>query len=341
LNQYDAWLARRDLILFDQKAMTNSKNIILLFIPGTLWGVSFLLVEIILETVPPFTLTAGRNVISTVALLLILYGRGGRLPKSWQGWQPYLIVGIFSNALPFVIISWGQQYIDSGLASILVSTMPLFTLLLAHFFSVDERLTSLKLAGISLGLMGVVVLIGPGVWQSLGRQVWGQLAVVGGSLSYALSAIYSRRYFQRTRLQADPRRMAALKITTGQFVSSTFLLVPLSFILEKPLLLQPSNASLVALLAQALPITLIPVVVYYYLIDQVGASYASITVYLIPINGVLWGALLLAEPITWHVVLAMSLILAGIAIVNQGTGRGGDFDTGEEPLPPPLAPYAD
>ena len=139
-------------------ATGNWKNIFLLFVPGTLWGVSFLFVEIILETIPPFTLTVSRNMIAVIPLLLALYLLGGRLPRSGQGWQPYLVLGIFNNAIPYALITWGQVHIDSGLATILISTMPLFTILLAQFFIADERLTRTKFFGIGLGLVGVLVL---------------------------------------------------------------------------------------------------------------------------------------------------------------------------------------
>ncbi|MCP4419286.1 MAG: EamA family transporter [Chloroflexi bacterium] len=295
------------------------KNIILLFIPGTLWGGAFLLTEIALETIPPFSLTAVRNLIATIPLVLLLYSRGGQLPTSWKDWFPFFIIGIFSNAFPFVVISWGQLHIDSGLASILVSTMPLFTIILAHFFIAGERLTPNKLVGIALGLFGVIVLIGPGVLRGLGLNIWGQLAVVAGSMSYAVGGIYTQRYLQKDR--TSPQNTRTLAIIAGQFVSSTIFLLPLSLILEKSWMLQPTAASIFSLLALALPITIIPLLIYYHLIDTVGAGVAAITVYLIPINGVFWGALLLKEQVTGSTVMALLLILAGIAVVNGGRGQ--------------------
>jgi drug/metabolite transporter (DMT)-like permease len=129
--------------------MSNWKNTLLLFIPSTLWGVSFLLTEIILETIPPFTLTAWRNLIAIVPFLGLLHLVNGKLPRTWAGWWPYIIIGLFNNALPFVLVAWGQLYIESGLATILLSTMPLFTIILAHFSIADERMTRDKFIGVS------------------------------------------------------------------------------------------------------------------------------------------------------------------------------------------------
>ncbi len=298
------------------QSTTNWKNIVLLFIPGTLWGVSFLLNEIILETIPPFTLTAGRNLITIAAMLGILYTLGGKLARSWQIWQPYFVLGFANNALPFVLISWGQLYIDSGLATILISTMPLFTIILAHFSIADERLTRDKLIGIILGLAGIVVLIGPGVLAGLGLNIWGQFAVLGASVSYAWGAIYSRLYFKKRDAPSGSRWTSLVELTTGQFIASTLLVLPFSLSIEQPWRLNPSMASLNALVVTALVVTIVAVVVYYYLIDEAGATFASTVLYLIPINGVFWGAVILHERVTWQAILALFLILAGIAIIN-------------------------
>ena len=292
------------------------KQIALLFVPGVLWGGAFVLTEMVLETIPPISYTMLRNIITAVALVVILYARNGRLQTTPRAWLTYFVIGFFNNALPFTLVNWGQLTIDSGLASILVSTMPFFTLLLAHFFTDDERLTPPKLLGIGLGLLGIVVLIGPNALSGLGGSLAGQLMVTGAAVSYAIGAILSRSYLRASRQRAVPPQLRALEIVTGQYAATAVLLILLAFTVEDPLALHPSLRSITALLISALPVSLTAVLVYYYLIDAIGASFSALSIYIIPIAGVLMGALLLGEPITLQVIASLVLILLGVAIVN-------------------------
>ncbi len=297
---------------------TNWKYILLLFVPGTLWGSSFLLNVFTLDTIPPFTLTAGRNLLSILPLIILLYWIGGRLFWNWASWKSYLIVGFFNNSFPFFLVAWGQQYIDSGLAAILLATMPLFTIFLAHFITTDEKLTLEKLSGISLGLIGIVVLIGPEALQGLGFEIWGQLALLGASMSYAIGGIWVRNIFREAQRknQSSSQWTPLIEITTGQFIASTIFVIPGSVWFEQPWTLQPSTASILALVAQAWLVSIIAVLIYYYIIDTAGATIASTVIYLIPINGVFWGVLILGEPLTWQAIVSLGLILLGIAIIN-------------------------
>ena len=294
---------------------------LLLLIPGTLWGSSFWITEVALRTMPPFTLTAVRNLIAASAMVLLLFLRGGRLPKSWRQWRPLLLIGLFNNALPFALTTWSQVYLDSGLASIILATMPLFSVILAHFLVSEERLTTSKIGGVLIGSTGILILVGPSVLQDIGVHAWAQLAVVAAALIYALGGIFVKRLLQRSEEEeGNGRSLSTWEIVTGQFIASTFFLIPLSFLLEQPLTVRPSFNSIIALLVLSLPITIIAMQVYYYLIKTSGPGFASITVYLIPINGVFWGSLLLNEPLTWQAILALFLILGGIAVANGTFG---------------------
>lgn len=294
--------------------MKESRLPLLLLIPGTLWGLSFLATEIVLETIPPITLGLGRSLIAGIPLLLALYAVGGRLPTTLKRWWPYFVLGQLNNSIPVVLASWGQLTIDSGLATILVSLNPLFTIVLAHFLTQDEHLNRRKITGIALGLVGVIVLVGPSALSGLGIDLWAQLAVIGAALSYAMASIYARSHL---RQQSEGIWVSIIKLTGAQYVMSTLTLLPFSLWIDRAFTLQPSGASLLGLLALAWPITLGAVVFYYYVIDRAGSSYASITVYLIPIVGVFAGAIFLGEKITWQALAALGLILGGIAIVNN------------------------
>jgi drug/metabolite transporter (DMT)-like permease len=186
--------------------------------------------------------------------------------------------------------------------------MPLFTVLLAHFFTQDEKLNWMKVIGIFLGFLGILVLIGPAVLKGLGTHVIGQLAVVGAALCYAMAAIYGRR------LKEVPPLVSA----TGQLIGAALLTMPLSFIIDTPWELSVTLLSLGALACLSLLGTALAYILYYYLLARIGATNVSLVTYLLPITGVFWGALLLGERLHWSAFLALALILAGIAGVNNG-----------------------
>ena len=294
---------------------SNFRITILLLIPGTLWGVLYLVNEIILETIPPFTLTAMRNLIVIIPLVVMLYACGGRLTSTLSEWRPYIFLGLFNNSVPFVLIGWGQLYIDSGLTTILISLVPLFTVLLAHFFSYNERLNRKKALGIALGLLGVLVLVGPSALYGVALHLWAQLAIIAAALSYAVSAIYVRHHLQQ---QTQSVLNSILEATSSQFLVSIVFVLPLAFAIDRPWTLDPSLASVIGLFISSWVIMIGAILVYYYIINIIGASAASTTIYLIPINGVFWGALILSETVTWSAIVALLLILSGIAQVNKG-----------------------
>jgi drug/metabolite transporter (DMT)-like permease len=273
--------------------------------------------ESALESFPPITLGLARSILAGTPLIIALHLMGGRLPRRWQEWQPYIILGLFNNSIPLVAVTWGQSHTSSSLTTILVSLNPLFTLLLAHFFIAEESLNRTKLTGICLGLVGVVVLVGPTALQGLGQAAWGQLAIIGGAFSYAIAAIYARRHL---RQQSGTIWQAIVKLMSSQYITSALTLLPLSLWLDNSLQLRPSLPAIAGILALSWPFTLVPVTLYYYLIDKAGPSYTSLTVYLIPPVGIFAGIVFLGERLTWQAVAALLLILAGIAVVNDLRG---------------------
>ena len=297
----------------------SGKNLLIL-LPGTVWGISFILVELILVYVPPITITLIRGLISVIMLLILMRVVGSSLPNTWRDWYPFVWLAAFNQAVPFALTAWGQQYIDGGLASILLSVMPLFTVLLAFWFTSDETLSWLKLLGIGLGFVGILVLIGPSALEGIRLNFWAQMAVIFSALLYAIGAVYLRHAYTLQPPGLSPWELR-LRITTGQFVVATLLLLPFSLWLESPWTIRPTAMTWVYLFALGIGVTGLATIVYFYLIEEFGAGTASFTIYLIPVAGVITGVLVLDEALTLNMVAALVLIVAGVFVINQDQHR--------------------
>lgn len=286
----------------------------LLFTAGTLWGVAFLFVEIVIETIPPFSYVLFRNLLTAVVLVAALYWRGDKLPRFGRAWLPYFMVGFFDNAFPLMLTSNAQLVVDSGLVTIFVSTTPFFTLLLAWLFLRDEPITPNQILGILLGLSGIASLVGPTALQQLGSNLLSQLALLGASACYAIATVFSRSYL---REQENGQQHSVLEWLTGQFVASTIMMFPIAFYMEDVMAIEPSGRSLIALFIAAWVIAIFAFLCFYKLNALAGPTYATFVTYLIPINGVLWGAVFLGEQVTTNSLVALGLILCGLAVVNN------------------------
>ena len=283
------------------------RNFAILLLLGLIWGASFLFIKVAVATIPPLSVAFGRTALAAVLLYLVLRSRGLTMPGWGPVWGSFLLMGFFNGAVPYTLITWAEIHIDSGLAAILNALMPLFTVLLAHVFTGDERLTWAKVVGIVLGFLGVLTLIGPAALKGLGKDVVAQLAVMAAALCYAIAIIYGQRLKEVTPLVS----------ATGQLFCAAFLTLPMSLLFEAPWTLAPSFISVGALTCLSLLGTALAYLLYYYLLPRIGSTNLSLVTYLIPITGVFWGALLLGERLHWSAFLALGLILAGISGVNN------------------------
>jgi drug/metabolite transporter (DMT)-like permease len=283
-------------------------NLILLLILGALWGSSYLFIRVTVAEIPALTLVAGRLLLGA-AILWILLGLSGRtMPRSRRLWGSYAVMGILSGAVPWTLISWGEQYISSGLASLLQATMPLFTVILAHLLAADEPITWRKLSGVVVGFLGVAVLMIPDLREGLHTHVLGQLAIVASSISYGAAALFAR---QRLRGQH------ALLSTTGQLTMGAVFMVPISLVVNWPLHLVPSLAATVSWLALTCLGTVIAYMIYYPLIERTSATFVSTVTYIIPLYGLALGSLVLGEPIDAFVLISLALIFGGVMLVRS------------------------
>lgn len=273
-----------------------------------LWGPAFLYMNVAVREIPPLTLAAARVSLAAFVLLFILKLQGRSLPGTGARWKQFAFTGFTYNALPFFFISWGQQYIDSALAAILVGATPLFTMLLARLFQADERLVRNKVIGAVIGFGGVFLLFVPGLLAGVQLTIWGMLAALGAAASYGVAFVYTRQKM---------RGLPPLVGPTAQLVMASVYLVPLSLIVEKPYAMAlPSATAVIALLLLTFLSTVLAFAAYYRLLEQTSATNLSLVTYLNPIVATILGVILLNEPLGWHVYLGCGLILLGAAAVN-------------------------
>jgi drug/metabolite transporter (DMT)-like permease len=282
-------------------------NLLLLFILGGIWGTSFLFIKIVVGEVPPMTLVAGRLGLASLAMWTFLRLRGVPFPRDRRLWGIFAVTGLLNGALPFSLISWGEQYIPSGLAALLQSTTPIFTIILAHFLTHDDRFTAKKVLGIVLGFVGVGLLMWPELRGGLQASVWGQLAIVGSSISYAIASIFARQ-----RLHGQPPLVSA----AGQFTMGFIYILPLSLIIERPFNLSPSWTAIASWVTLALLGTTVAYAIYYTLLQRTSATFTTTVTYIVPINGLILGALILGENIHAGLLISLGLILSGVLLVK-------------------------
>ncbi len=282
---------------------------LLLIILSVLWGGSFFFVGIAVEALPPFTIVAIRVSVAAVALIAVVYLSGLRLPTSPTIWLAFFGLGIINNLIPFSLIVWGQTHISSGLASVLNATTPIFGVIAAHFLTRDEKATRLKLLGVSLGLIGVAIMIGKESLSGLGTNLYAQFAVLGASMSYALASIYGRRF---GRLKIQP-----LVIATSQVTASSILFIPIALVVDTPFSLpMPGLNVWFALAGLALASTSLAYIIYFRILSTAGATNVLLVTLLIPVSAVLLGTLFLGEQLELQHYLGMALIGSGLISID-------------------------
>lgn len=250
-----------------------------------------------------------RVAVAAATLLFVLRLVGQRMPTERRVWGAFFGMGLLNNVVPFVLIVWGQHHIASGLASILNATTPLFTVLVAHLLTSDERLTPLKAAGVAVGFAGAVFMIGPDALGGLGMGVMAQLACLAGALTYAFAGIFGRCF---KRMGVPPMATAA-----GQVCASTVLLMPLMLFVDRPWMLAvPHAATWVAVLGVGLLSTALAYVLYFRILAAAGATNLLLVTFLIPVSAVLLGALMLGETLLPRHFAGMAVIGAGLACID-------------------------
>ncbi len=292
--------------------MTMSQWLLLALL-AVLWGGSFLFVGIAVKELPPLTIALTRVALAAAILLPIVYVLGHRLPSGLPQWRPFLVMAVFNNVIPFTLINTGQQEIASGLASVLNATTPIFTLLIAHYATVDEKLRANKLAGVLLGLGGVAMLVGPEAMFGRASSTIGMFCILGAALSYGVSGLWGRR------LRDSP----PLVTSTAQLICSTLMLLPLCLLLERPWTLSlPSTEVIVALVGLAALATSLAYIVFFRIMAVSGSMNTMLVTLLIPIVAIPLGAWHLGEVLQMRhfigaLVIGLSLIVIDGRLFRQ------------------------
>ncbi len=275
---------------------------------GCIWGSSFLWIKIAVRDVDPFTLVGWRLLFGLMGMIVVVGLSRPAFPRDRRTWIFMAILGITNTALPFVLISWGEKTIDSAVASILNSTVPLFTLVIAHLFLHDDRISLPKVVGLLTGFGGVVVLLlrdlQPG---GQGGSVLGQAAVIVGAIAYAGSSVFARR----TMRQVSPMVQAfipMLAADAGVWAVATQA--------GNPGRLPAIPLTWVALLWLGLLGSCAAYLLYYHLLHSVGATRTTMVTYVFPVVGVALGVLFLGEQADWHLLVGALLVVSGIGVVN-------------------------
>ncbi|MBT8092948.1 MAG: DMT family transporter [Gammaproteobacteria bacterium] len=274
-----------------------------------LWGSAFALNEIALRSFPPSIIVAGRIAIAACILLIVTYAQGTKLPRTAGEWLPMAVLAVFANVLPFQLIAWAQQSIESSLAGVLMAVMPLFVMTLAHFFIPGARLTRYRVAGFAVGFTGVIFVIGPEVLGGLGdnRALWGTLATLGAALSYSGSSVYARRISA-----SDP-----MQLSVGMLIAASVLAIPLGGA-DIAAITAPTLLAVVSLFVLGSLSTGLATLIYFKLVQGPGPTFISFVNYLVPAWAVVAGAVFLDESLSPAAYVGLALILFGIAFSELG-----------------------
>jgi drug/metabolite transporter (DMT)-like permease len=292
---------------------------------GFMWGSSYLFIKIGVETLAPWTLIAMRLGIGLAVLASVVALAREPLPRHPRIYGHLVVMSVVNIALPFYLITSAEQTVDSALAAILNATVPLFAIVIAALALHDEPITVNRLAGLAVGFVGVVLLVGRGLGELLGGgggSLYGELALVGSSISYAAGAVYARRNVRGLR----PMIPALFQVFFAFLISAA-----LALLLERPLATELREDALVSVLWLGILGSGLAYLAFFRLLGRWGATRTALVAYLLPVVGIVLGAVVLAEEVDARILLGTALVIGGVALVNSRYGRRTLFRAAGEP----------
>ena len=287
----------------------STRNFILLLILASLWGPSFLFIKVAVREISPIHLATLRIAVAAIAINIFLKISGKPFKKDLKFWRDVTISGVFSLSLPFMLISWGEVYIDSALASILNGLTPLFTIIMANFLISDDKMTRPKLIGTIIGFAGLFVLVSPHLSSEMKASSMGIAAVVLAACSYGVGMVYAR-----LKLKGTP----PLHAPASQLLTASIYMIPIALFTDGvPAFADISFNAIGSVLILALFGTALAYIIFFKILEKASASYLSYVTYLIPIYGVMLGVAFLNESISTETVIGAGIILTGLMIANK------------------------
>ncbi|MFN2121660.1 MAG: DMT family transporter [Anaerolineales bacterium] len=287
------------------------KDWLVFLLLGGIWSSSFLWIKIAVREVGPITLVACRVLFGLLFGIVVILVTRTRLPRDRRVWWPLLVLGISNVAIPFFLISWGEQSIDSAVAAVLDATVPLFAILIAHLALHDDKITLAKALGLLLGFAGVVVLMSRDLGSST-SSLLGEGAVVLASVFYAGSSVFARK---------STEHAPAIIRSVGPLISSTALMWVALPIAGGPVSFPHLPLTWIALLWLGILGSGFAFVLLYYLIHAIGPTRTTMVTYLFPLGGVILGVSFLGEPLTWQLIAGGVLIVSSLAVANSRIGQ--------------------
>ena len=290
----------------DPRPQNLARELALLLLLATLWGASYTFIRVGLATIPPITLIAARTAIAGIMLWAVMRCRGMRLPSDAANWRRFLFQACLNSVIPWTLLAFGERTLEAGLATILNSTSPIFTVLLSLAVSRREALTPRKLVGVVTGMAGISLIVGVQALGGFGQQLMAQILTVLAAVCYAGAAIFGRGF-----KNLDPIAPAA-----GSLICGAAILIPASLSMERPWMLEPSTSSVLALIALAVFSTALAFVIYFRLIRTLGSVGTTAQAYLRVPVGVALGVMLLGERPSATAWIGLACVVVGVGAMT-------------------------
>lgn len=284
----------------------QNKDWVWLIILSVIWGSAFMFIKIGLRELSPFMLVFARLAVSALLMLLLCRMVGAKFPAERKLWLSLGLLGVVNSGLPFLLVAWAQQHIDTATASILNATTPVFVMTLAHFFTDDEKLTLRKVLGVGAGILGVIVMVLPSIINGIVLAGMAQVAMLGATLNYAIGGIYARSF----------KALHPMVVSGISLLGASLFLSPGLLYFDVPSLSEIHAPTVFAVAMLAFFCTGVAFIIYYRVIASAGATNALLVTLLIPVSALLFGVFLMGEQLKAYDIIGMLLIFSGLLVID-------------------------
>jgi drug/metabolite transporter (DMT)-like permease len=290
---------------------SNRVDWLIFFALGFIWGSSYLFIKLAVDDFGTFTLVAFRLVVGALLLWTVVRLAGQTLPRERRTYGHLFVMAIVNITIPFLLITWAEQSVESSLAAILTSPVPLFAIVLSSLFLYDEPMRVNGVVGLVVGFIGVIIITSRGLTGE-GSSVAGEIALLGAAFSYACGAVYSRRNVRGLA----PMIPAVFQVTFAALITGT-----LALVLEHPWTARPDPQAIFSILWLGILGSGVAYLFVFRLFAHWGATRTTLVAYLIPPVGIALGYLVLQEPVDARLILGTTFVIAGVGLVNSRFGR--------------------